>query len=521
MVSRAVPEKPNASAPRVSRAGIASVKPEVEHGPESIELLLENSIVAGVNELQGTRDSSSETFRTVVTACEVVADMATIGLGVTLANVIYNRLGLGVGARYSAVEIGLATVFLSVCFVLMLYKDEAYSQVDGLLRVKETERVLRASCTVMLLVLPITFFAQLNLSRWLALLTFLTVPCLLVFEKYWIHIGLRWIRERGYGVKKVVIYGAGITGRRVFSALVRSPKLGLAPVAFVDKDQALVGTTISALGYKKTRRIAEVVGEPLSPELVERLGAEHVIIAIPTLRREEFVTTARDLIRSGIGVSFIPNHNIPLDLWMDHTDIDGLLLASFRKVTRSAVYNTAKRIIDATLSGLLLILFSPLLLAITILIRKGSNGPALFKQQRVGKDGTIFYMYKFRSMYQETPPYQVSPADPSDPRITPLGKLIRRMSIDELPQLLNVLTGEMSLVGPRPEMPFIVERYRPLHQQRLLVKPGITGLWQLSADRDYHIHENIEYDLYYIRNQNFFMDISILVHTALFAMRGV
>ena len=108
-----------------------------------------------------------------------------------------------------------------------------------------------------------------------------------------------------------------------------------------------------------------------------------------------------------------------------------------------------------------------------------------------------------------------------DPRITPVGRFLRHTCIDELPQLLNVLRGEMSLVGPRPEMPFIVEQYEEIHRRRLAVKPGITGLWQLSADRSSPIHQNISYDLYYVRNRNLMMDVAILLHTCVFAFRGV
>ena len=130
-------------------------------------------------------------------------------------------------------------------------------------------------------------------------------------------------------------------------------------------------------------------------------------------------------------------------------------------------------------------------------------------------------MFKFRTMCTDAPTYAYSPKESEDVRITRLGRLLRRTSLDELPQLLNVLLGNMSLVGPRPEMAFIVETYTERHSQRLHVKPGITGLWQLSGDRNYLIHENIEYDLYYIKHRNFFMDIAILLHTSIFAMRGI
>jgi lipopolysaccharide/colanic/teichoic acid biosynthesis glycosyltransferase len=123
-------------------------------------------------------------------------------------------------------------------------------------------------------------------------------------------------------------------------------------------------------------------------------------------------------------------------------------------------------------------------------------------------------------MYTNAPKYNFSPTTSGDPRITRIGRWLRRTSLDELPQLINVLQGHMTLVGPRPEMAFIVQEYSPEQRQRLQVIPGITGLWQLSADRAYLIHENIEYDLYYIRNRGFFMDIAILIHTLFFVMQG-
>src|SRR5208282_2035625 len=169
----------------------------------------------------------------------------------------------------------------------------------------------------------------------------------------------------------------------------------------------------------------------------------------------------------------------------------------------------------------LLIAGSPLFLLLTILIKLDSKGPALFRQERVGLNGRRFRMFKFRTMYRDAPAYAHSPKESDDLRITRLGRFLRRTSLDELPQLLNVVLGNMSLVGPRPEMPFIVETYNERHSQRLHVKPGITGLWQLSGDRNYLIHENIEYDLYYIKNRNFFMDFAILLHTCIFAMRGI
>src|SRR5207248_5747904 len=148
----------------------------------------------------------------------------------------------------------------------------------------------------------------------------------------------------------------------------------------------------------------------------------------------------------------------------------------------------------------------PLMLCLALAIYIESGRPALFVQTRIGKNGRPFNLYKFRTMRVDASAYDYSPVTPEDPRITRIGRWLRRISFDELPQLLNVIRGDMSLVGPRPEMPFIVQQYTPLERHRLPVSPGITGLWQLSADRAFLIHENIEYDLYYLRNQNFCMD---------------
>ncbi len=183
-------------------------------------------------------------------------------------------------------------------------------------------------------------------------------------------------------------------------------------------------------------------------------------------------------------------------------------------------YAVAKRTADVIVSSLLLLLLAPVFFLIAVLVWLDSPGPIFFIQKRVGRNGQLFDMYKFRSMYATAPRYGLSPTQSSDTRITSVGRFLRRTSLDELPQLINVFLGNMSLVGPRPEMPFIVRRYNSRQRQRLRVIPGITGLWQLSADRAFPIHENIHYDLSYIQNRTFFMDLAILLHTPFRALRG-
>ena len=170
---------------------------------------------------------------------------------------------------------------------------------------------------------------------------------------------------------------------------------------------------------------------------------------------------------------------------------------------------------------ILAILLSPVFLVVSAAVKLDSKGPVFFRQKRVGIDGGLFEIFKFRSMTTESDPYAVNPTGANDARVTKVGKFLRKTSLDELPQLFNVLKGDMSFVGPRPEMPFIVDSYSEIHRERLKALPGITGLWQLSGDREKAIHENMDYDLYYLKNRSFFLDVAILLETLLFAFRGV
>jgi len=183
-------------------------------------------------------------------------------------------------------------------------------------------------------------------------------------------------------------------------------------------------------------------------------------------------------------------------------------------------YAFLKRIIDIVFSAMILIVFGPLFLFIPILIVFTSPGPAIIKQQRVGKNGKIFYLYKFRSMKGNVG-YAYSPTTENDKRITKVGRFLRKTGIDEIPQFINVIKGEMSIVGPRPEMEFIVKEYNDFEKRRLSIKPGITGLWQIKGNRKKLIHENIEYDLNYILNKSLMLDLAIMLETALFMIKNL
>ena len=172
-----------------------------------------------------------------------------------------------------------------------------------------------------------------------------------------------------------------------------------------------------------------------------------------------------------------------------------------------------KHLFDAIAAFFLIIIFAPLMGLIAILIKLTSSGAVFFSHKRVGLNNELFVIHKFRSLHVDTPSYSEKPDATDDERITPIGKWLRRTSLDELPQLFNVLKGEMSLVGPRPEMPFLAKDYEAWENQRHLVRPGMTGLWQLSPRRRGTIRDGISVDLAYIENLSFWNDFKILVRT--------
>ena len=265
------------------------------------------------------------------------------------------------------------------------------------------------------------------------------------------------------------------------------------------------------------------------PELVRRHEVDLVLIALSPKERHIGSWVISSLAHLSCQVYVVPDvvaetAKTVLDM------VDG---APFIGLTESAIsgWNARlKRLLDLVITVPLVLLLSPFMLAITLWVRLDSNGPALFKQERVGQHNRRFQMYKFRSMYMDADrrarEMTVRTADGlvhkrrDDPRITKAGAFLRRTSLDELPQLLNVLKGDMSLVGPRPELPWIVERYRAWQYRRLLVPQGITGWWQVHGRSDRVLHLHTQDDIYYVRNYSLWLDIKILLMTIKVVLTG-
>ena len=384
-----------------------------------------------------------------------------------------------------------------------------------LVTIWETERVLRATIhsACFLLLLNVLRVSEVSPAALIAVL--LLVPASLIAVRRAFAAILRAICSRGYGLDRVVIYGASDAARQIASTLMYAPRHGLCPVAVVLDDGASAPNRLFRVRDRRLRQIV-VTREPVSVSLLYALRCELLIVAAPRLSAQQIEDLREIANQARSSIAMLHERAVDAE-WID---IDGLHLLSNIEPVAAWHCGLARRMADVALSLVLLILLAPLMLLIGLLIRIDSPGPILFLQERVGKNGQIFRIFKFRSLHVTAPAYDRSPTEPNDPRITRTGRLLRRAGLDELPQLFNVLLGHMSLVGPRPEMPFLVDRYRSEHRPRLQVTPGITGLWQLSADRELPIHENTQYDLYYIRNRTLCMDWAILIHTFFFALRG-
>jgi exopolysaccharide biosynthesis polyprenyl glycosylphosphotransferase len=459
-----------------------------------------------------------EFFRAATAFAAASFDFLASALGMLAVFSLSRSLPMGAFTLNSVREaLSISTAF-GLLVAVLIHQEGGYRGGNGLLRIQQTERAIRISVQSLLLVAIFGALWGRGFPWRSFLVASATIPLLLVLEKQSFTATINKLMRKNKNMSRAVIYGSGDAGRSLVSTLLESPNLGFDPVAVVGDRAAHFAGSVFAMGYRN-RKAVEIRTEPLSPSLLRSLRCALLLVAVQDLSPHE-LASARDAARqAGADFAFMTGRPAP-----EHRtkgfNLDELQFTSDMERRDSLLYAAAKRAADVVVSIVLLVLLAPLLFLIAILIRLDSPGPALLVQRRTGRNGELFQMFKFRSMYRSAPKYARSPKSSHDPRITRIGRLLRRLNLDELPQLLNVLMGSMSLVGPRPEMPFIVEQYNPKHRERLQVIPGITGLWQLSGDRAFPIHQNIEYDLYYIRNRGFFMDLAILAHTLMFAMCG-
>jgi exopolysaccharide biosynthesis polyprenyl glycosylphosphotransferase len=463
---------------------------------------------------------SSTNYTVLLLFCDLCLTEAALHLASLARRLLPFGVDLG-AARTAYLPIGVYLMvggLWLVVFVLLSVYDLRRSLKLG----DELQRAVVAIAIATLVFAGALYFSFREVPRLLFGYFFLLDLALLVGSRVAIHRWFVHARPR-LDTVRVLIAGAGNVGRQVASAVGRAPNLGLCVVGFVDDDPDKQGTTLQGLPVLGT--LAE------ASHVVQTEDIHQVIVALPLRAHGETASLATDLQSLPIDVKVVPDF---FDLAFHHASIDhvgGIPLIGLRDPAIDGVQRVVKRIFDLVIAVSLMVLLAPFMLAVTLLIKLDSKGPAIFKQRRIGENCEPFSVYKFRSMVQdaeaqlsnivvENEQGKIEYKFKDDPRVTRVGRVLRRSSMDELPQLLNVIKGEMSLVGPRPELPFLVERYEPWERKRFAVPPGMTGWWQIRGRSDRPMHLHVDDDLFYIRNYSLLLDMQILLKTIGVVLRG-
>ncbi len=407
----------------------------------------------------------------------------------------------------------LAPMALLVMRSLGVYLPDRTATLSG-----EIRTLLRGVLITAAFAALASYFIRGELSR-LVLLTFSTLALVsLSASRVAVRLALRWMRRRGRDLRRVLVVGAGEPARALLRKIACRPDSGLVVAGLVSAGDMGVGVLIEG---------APVAGtiEAL-PEIVERVRADLVYVALARSDHEIERVALERLCDTTAEVRLIPDLGRAFDFGARAEDFHGTPIVLLTAVPVAGWGGVVKRAFDLVVASAALIVLSPLLLVVACWIRLDSPGPVLYAQERVGMNGRRFRMFKFRTMRFDAEEAS-GPAWPAreDSRRTRAGRLLRRLSLDEFPQLWNVIAGDMSLVGPRPERPVFVEQFRasiPRYMLRHHVRAGMTGWAQVNGLRgDTPLDRRVEYDLHYIRNWSLAFDLRILLLTLLRVFRDV
>jgi exopolysaccharide biosynthesis polyprenyl glycosylphosphotransferase len=367
---------------------------------------------------------------------------------------------------------------------------------------------------IAIMIVGVFYSRPFGLSRLLFIYALGLIIVLLAFERFVGQVVRASLRRRGIGLKRVLVVGAGSQGLLVMQNFVAQPHLGYSVVGFLDDSRQEDIGRFPALGTPDQVR-----------EVVSLHDVDEVIIALPSNSHQKILEILGTCEKEHVAFSLVPDF---YELSLRHVDVvplSGIPLIGIRKGSIRGGSYLAKRFLDAAISLSVIAVLSPLLALIALLIKLDSDGPVLFKQVRVGRGGRPFVCYKFRSMRQNAdkeiqnlleyneaqgPMFKMR----SDPRCTRVGRVLRRLSFDEIPQFFNILRGDMSVVGPRPPLPHEVEKYEDWHKRRLETSPGLTGLWQVGGRSNLTFDEMALLDIWYIENWSLSLDVKVMLRTA-------
>ncbi|MDE6168386.1 MAG: undecaprenyl-phosphate glucose phosphotransferase [Acetatifactor sp.] len=423
--------------------------------------------------------------------------------------ILNNGPGIGV---LPAIEYFRLLIFIVPVYVLMYYACSVYAPKRTVRRRFEIYGIVKANTIgiVVLIIILYMVVREINFSRSVMAIFYVFNVFFTSCFRILLRKGLRTIRSRGYNLKHILLVGYSRAAEEYIDRLTDNPQWGYAACGILD-DHIPAGTLYK--GVKVLGRLGNL--EVILPE--NKLDEIAITLSLQDYHNLESIVGICE--KSGVHTKFIPDYNSMIPSKPYTEDLMGLPVINIRYVPLTNTGNIfLKRAADIAGSLLGILITSPLMLVLALLVKLSSPGPVIFRQERVGLHNKPFYMYKFRSMEQQ-PPGEEKKAwtVKNDPRVTGIGRIMRRTSLDELPQLFNILKGDMSLVGPRPERPLFVEKFReeiPRYMVKHQVRPGLTGWAQVNGLRgDTSIRKRIEYDLYYIENWTVGFDIKIIFMT--------
>ncbi len=353
-----------------------------------------------------------------------------------------------------------------------------------------------------------------------------------------IRYGQRRLLESGVGTRLSIVVGDHEKARDLAARVAHYPRLGYEVIGFVHPSSSN-GSVANLSSFKieqrngkrgHTPKLREIPNLGTTEDLemiIDKHGIKEVLIALGSDEHEKLIDVIARASKSNAGLKIVPDLYDIVSGQARAREIYGFPLIDVNPVLLRPWEEAAKRTLDIGVSLLMIVLGSPILLATALAVKLTSKGPLIYSQERVGKDGKRFRIYKFRSMFVNAEKAGPQWASKNDPRVTPLGRFLRRSHLDELPQLWNVLKGDMSLVGPRPERDFFVQQLVeeiPYYNRRHRVRPGVTGLYQAMVDKyDENIddvRQRVKYDLMYIESMSFRLDVKILFRTGYMMFRG-
>jgi Undecaprenyl-phosphate glucose phosphotransferase len=349
-----------------------------------------------------------------------------------------------------------------------------------------------------------------DFSRWMMAIFFALNITLTTIAHWMLRKFLQFIRKKGYNIKHILLVGYSRAAEAYISRILENPQWGYVIAGVLDD---FVPLDTSYHGIKVIGKIEQLT------DLLEKNSFDEITITLPLNDYDRLEELVAECEKSGVHTKFIPDYTslIPSSPYTE--DVQGLPVINIRYVPLTNSFNRfAKRTVDIVGSLFAIIIFSPVMLASAIAVKATSPGPIIYKQERVGRNGVPFMMYKFRTMKVQTEAEEKKGwTTKDDPRITRVGGFLRKTSIDEMPQFFNIFIGQMSLVGPRPERPQFVEKFKeqiPRYMVKHQVRPGLTGWAQINGYRgDTSIRKRIDYDIYYIENWTMAFDFKILLGT--------